>query len=92
MKISNEIGRCYGSRGGKVDIGAGSMDYTTRVSVVGTPRARMGRTVEPVARVTVPVKVSGPLDRLAWNIDWNVAAQEALKSQVTQKLTPQIQA
>jgi AsmA protein len=78
--------------GGKVDIGAGSMDYTTRVSVVGTLKGQDGRTVDQLRGVTVPVKVSGPLDRLAWNIDWNVAAQEALKSQVTQKLTPQIQA
>jgi hypothetical protein len=40
----------------------------------------------------VPVKLSGPFDRLAWNIDWNVAAQEAIKSQVVQKLLPQTQA
>jgi AsmA protein len=62
------------------------------VSVVGTLKGQDGRTVDQLRGVTVPVKVSGPLDRLAWNIDWNVAAQEALKSQVTQKLTPQIQA
>jgi len=69
--------------GGKVDIGAGSMDYTTRVSVVGTLKGQDGRTVDQLRGVTVPVKVSGH------STDWpgistgTVAAQEALKSQVT---------
>lgn len=77
--------------GGKVDVGAGSLDYTTRVSVVGTLKGQDGRAVDQLRGVTVPVKLSGPFDRLAWNIDWNVAAQEAIKAQVVQKLLPQTQ-
>jgi AsmA protein len=77
---------------GKVDVGAGNLDYTTRVSVVGTMKGQDGRTVDQLRGVTVPVKLSGPFDRLAWNIDWSVAAEEALKSQVAQKLAPQVQA
>jgi AsmA protein len=80
------------SGGGKIDVGASSIDYTTRVSVVGTMKGQDGRNVDQLRGVTVPVKLSGPFDKLAWNIDWNVAAQEALKSQVAQKLAPQVQA
>jgi AsmA protein len=76
---------------GKIDVGASSMDYTTRVSVVGTLKGQDGRTVDQLHGATVPVKLSGPLDRLAWSIDWSVAAQEALTSQVAQKLAPQVQ-
>jgi len=77
---------------GKIDVGAGSLDYTTKVSVVGTLKGQDGRTVEQLRGVTVPVKLSGPFDRLAWNIDWNVAAQDALKSKVTEKIAPPLQA
>jgi AsmA protein len=76
---------------GKIDVGAGTMDYTARVSVVGTLKGQDGRNIDQLRGVTVPVKASGPLDRLAWNIDWNVAAQEALKSQVAEKLAPKLQ-
>jgi AsmA protein len=72
--------------GGKIDIGGGTLDYTTRVSVVGTLKGQDGRSVDQLRGATVPVKLSGPFDRLAWSIDWNVAAEEALKAQVTQKL------
>lgn len=78
--------------GGRIDVGTSSLDYTTRVSVVGTLKGQDGRNVEQLRGVTVPVKLSGPFDRLAWNIDWNVAAQEALKSQVVQKLAPKVEA
>jgi len=78
--------------GGKVDIGAGALDYTTRVSVVGTLKGQDGRSVDQLRGATVPVKLSGPFDRLAWSIDWNVAAEEALKAQVVQKLAPKTEA
>jgi AsmA protein len=77
---------------GKIDVGNGTLDYTTKVSVVGTLKGQDGRNVEQLRGVTVPVKLSGPFDRLAWNIDWSFAAQDALKSRVAEKITPQLQA
>jgi len=39
--------------------------------------------------VTVPVRVSGPLDALAWTIDWNAVAQEMLQqAQAAQRPAP----
>ncbi len=77
---------------GRVDVGNGSIDYTTKVAVVGTLKGQDGRAVDQLRGVTVPVKLTGPFDKLAWNIDWGVAAQEALKSQVAGKIAPQVQA
>jgi AsmA protein len=76
---------------GTVDVGADTVEYTARVSVVGTLKGQDGRTVDQLRGVTVPVKLEGPFDKLAWNIDWGVAAQEALKSQVAQKLAPKVE-
>ena len=77
---------------GKVDLGASGLDYTTRVSVVGTLKGQDGRSVDQLKGVTVPVKLEGPFDKLAWSIDWSSAAQDALKSQLAQKVAPQVQA
>jgi len=80
---------------GQVDVGAGTIDYTTRVSVVGTLTGQDGRAVEQLRGVTVPVKLSGPFEKMAWNIDWRTAAQEAVKSQVASEvrksITPQLE-
>lgn len=77
---------------GRIDVGAGTIDYTTRVSVVGTLKGQDGRNVDQLRGVTVPVKLSGPFETITWNIDWGDAAREALKSQAAQKLAPQLQA
>jgi AsmA protein len=77
---------------GRVDVGNGTLEYTTTVSVVGTLKGQDGRNIDQLRGVTVPVKLTGPFDRLAWNLDWGVAAQDALKSKVAEKITPQLQA
>ncbi len=67
---------------GQVDVGAGAIDYTTRVSVVGTLTGQDGRALAQLRGVTLPVKVSGPFEKMAWNIDWRAAAQDAVQSKL----------
>jgi len=90
LELKSPLLRIGGS--GKVDIAAGTLDYATGASVVGTLKGRNGRPVDQMRGITVPVRISGPLDRLAWTIDWNVAAQEALRLQAAQKASQQAQA
>lgn len=71
---------------GQVDIPAGTLDYTVRASVVGTLKGQDGREVNELRGVTVPVKLSGPFDKISYTIDWGAAAQEALKSRATEQL------
>jgi AsmA protein len=71
---------------GRVDIGAGSIDYTTRVSVVGTLKGQDGREVNDLRGVTIPVRLSGPFTQMSWAIDWKGLAQEALKAKATEQL------
>jgi AsmA protein len=72
--------------GGKIDIGAGRIDYVARVSIVGTLKGQDGRNLDQLRGVTVPVRLSGPFDQLAYGIDYSSVATEALKSRLADKL------
>ncbi len=80
---------------GKVDLGAGTLDYTAKVAVVGTLKGQDGRDVSELRGVTIPVRLYGPFEKLAYTIDWGSVAQEALKAKATeqlkQKVAPQLQ-
>jgi AsmA protein len=80
---------------GRVDIGGGSIDYTALVSVVGSLRGQDGRDISELRGVTIPVRLSGPFEKLTYNIDWAGVAKEALKAKATEelkkKVTPKIE-
>jgi AsmA protein len=81
---------------GRADIGAGTLDYTARVSVVGTLKGQDGRDLTALRGVTVPVRLQGPFDKPTYGIDWSGVAEQALKSkaaeQLKEKVAPQIKA
>ncbi|MFZ5538540.1 MAG: AsmA family protein [Pseudomonadota bacterium] len=80
---------------GKVDLGAGTLDYTAKVAVVGTLKGQDGRELTELRGVTIPVRLYGPFEKLSYAIDWGSVAQEALKAkaaeQLKQKVAPQLQ-
>ncbi|MFN3566819.1 MAG: AsmA-like C-terminal region-containing protein, partial [Burkholderiaceae bacterium] len=80
---------------GKVDLGAGTLDYTAKVAVVGTLKGQDGRELSELRGVTIPVRLYGPFEKLSYAIDWGGVAQEALKAkaaeQLKQKVAPQLQ-
>ena len=79
---------------GQVDVPAGTLDYTVKASVVGTLKGQDGRDINELRGVTVPVKLSGPFEKISYSVDWSAAAQDALKSraseQVKEKLQPKV--
>lgn len=78
---------------GRVDLAAGTLDYTLRASVVGTLKGQDGRELPELRGVTVPVKLSGPFERIGYSVAWGEVARDALKSRVAgqlkEKLAPQ---
>jgi AsmA protein len=56
---------------GNIDIGNSTIDYTAKATLVATSKGQGGRTVNDVAGVTVPVKLSGALDSPTWNVDYS---------------------
>jgi AsmA protein len=75
---------------GQVDIAAATLDYTVRASVVGTLKGQDGRDINELRGVTVPVKLSGPFDRMRYTIDWSAAAKDALKSKAAEQLKERV--
>ncbi len=75
---------------GRIDIGAGNIDYTAQVSVVGTLRGQDGRDISELKGLTIPVRLSGPFEQLSYNIDWAGVAKEALKAKATEELKKKV--
>ena len=71
---------------GRADIPASRLDYTVRASVVGTSTGQGGRELAELNGVTIPVRLTGPFDSLDWQIDWETAGKEALKSRATSEI------
>ena len=71
---------------GRADIGASRLDYTVRASVVATSSGQGGKELADLNGVTIPVRLAGPFDNLGWEIDWQTAGKEALKSRATSEL------
>ncbi|MET0509056.1 MAG: AsmA family protein, partial [Burkholderiaceae bacterium] len=71
---------------GSADLVASRLDYTVRASVVGTSGGQGGKDLENLRGVTIPVRLTGPLDGPSWQIDWASAGREALKSRAAAEL------
>ncbi|MDO5058017.1 MAG: AsmA family protein [Lautropia sp.] len=74
---------------GSVDIGRSVLDYTVKASVVGTSSGQGGRDLTELRGVTIPVRLTGAFDALAWQIDWAAVGKEALKSKAGAELQSQ---
>ncbi len=78
---------------GKIDLVASQLDYTARVSVVNSTEGQGGRELGDLHGLTVPVRVTGPLEAPAYKVDWGSTARSAVttkvQEQIKEKLTPQ---
>ena len=70
---------------GDIDIGNSSINYTVKASVVASSKGQGGKDLEQLAGLTVPVKLSGPLDSMKYQVDYGAAAGELAKSKVGEK-------
>ena len=79
------------SGSGEVDIGAGSIDYLAKVSVVSSSAGQGGREAADLRGLTVPVKISGPLDAPRYRVDLKATAGDAVKRKAEDKLKERVQ-
>jgi AsmA protein len=71
---------------GDIDIGAGTIDYTVKASVVATTTGQGGKDLARVAGVTVPVHLTGPLESLKYSVDVGALASGVAKDALTREL------
>jgi AsmA protein len=76
---------------GAIDIGKSTIDYVAKASVVATAQGQGGRDLEQLAGITVPVRLSGPLDDMKYQVDYRAVAGELAKSRVGGKVKESIE-
>ena len=76
---------------GDVDIGAGSIDYLIKASVVASSGGQGGKDLAELRGVTVPVKVSGALDAPRFRADLRSTVRDAVKQRAEEKLKERVQ-
>ncbi|HSC94822.1 MAG TPA: AsmA family protein [Burkholderiales bacterium] len=71
---------------GEINIGADSLNYLIKASIVGTSKGQGGRELEDLRGVTIPVRVSGPLAAPSYKLDFGRAATDTAKQRLTDEL------
>ncbi len=73
------------SGAGDIDIGGGRMNYVTRASVVATSTGQGGQGLDQLKGLTVPVRVSGPFENLAYTIEFGSLVEDVAKARIEEK-------
>ncbi|THF55617.1 AsmA family protein [Pseudothauera rhizosphaerae] len=71
---------------GLVDIGANRIDYTLRATVVPTAEGQGGAGLDKLAGLTVPVRITGPLEGPSPQVQWSAVAGQAARSAIAERL------
>ena len=71
---------------GAIDLGRSRIDYPARATVTATSKGQEGADLALLNGLTIPVKLSGPLDAVDWQVQWSAVAAGALGNQVKDKL------
>ncbi|MCM5680827.1 AsmA family protein [Schlegelella sp. S2-27] len=79
---------------GAIDIGRSRIDYTARAVVAGTSKGQGGAELAALRGLTVPVRLTGPLDAIDWRVQWSAvavgAAENTLKNKLADKLKKEL--
>jgi len=76
---------------GEINIGADTLNYLIRASVVGTSKGQDGRGAEDLRGVTVPVRVSGPLAAPSYKLDFGSVVTDTAKQKLEQRVSDELQ-
>lgn len=83
LALKSPLLRVGGS--GDIDLGASRLDYTVRATIVDTLKGQGGAELEALRGRTVPVKLYGPFDAIAWRIDFGAMVKEAAQAKIDEK-------
>ena len=67
---------------GDIDVGKSTINYLAKAAVVASSKGQGGRERDDLAGLTVPVKLTGPLDAMKYEVDYRGVAKELAKSKV----------
>jgi len=73
------------SGAGNIDIGGDRMDYLAKASVVKDASGQGGQDLAHLKGLTVPVRISGPFEKLSYTLELGGLVAEAAKARVEEK-------
>ncbi|MDP2133405.1 MAG: AsmA family protein [Sulfuritalea sp.] len=73
------------SGAGDIDIGGGQMNYVAKASVVASSSGQGGQGLEQLKGLTVPVRVTGPFDKLSYKLELGSLVADVAKAKVEEK-------
>lgn len=88
LNLKSPLLRVRGS--GTVDIGAGSVDYVLRTTIVGTLAGQGGGDLASLRGVTIPVRITGTFDQLSYRPDLSGALADAAKQKLRSRIEEQL--
>lgn len=68
LKAASPFQRLGGA--GNLDIGNNTIDYLAKATLAATTKGQGGRDAKDLTGITIPVKLTGALDKPDWNIDY----------------------
>ena len=76
---------------GQVNLRNSSLDYTARATIVNTSAGQDGADLSQLKDLTIPVRISGPFDKLGYQLQFAQIGSEALKNAFKAKTAPVIE-
>ena len=76
---------------GEINIGADTIDYLVKASVVGTSKGQGGRDVDDLRGITVPVRVAGPLKAPSYKLDFGAMITDTARQKVEDAVKSRLQ-
>ena len=73
---------------GKVNLRENNLDYTAKVMVVNTATGQDGTDLSQLKDISIPVRLSGPFDKLGYQILYAQIGSDALKAAFKAKAAP----
>ncbi len=84
LDVKSPLFRISGN--GNIDIGNSTIDYTTKATVVASTKGQGGEDLGQLSGLTVPVRLVGPFDALAYKVDYAAVATNLAKSKAGEKI------
>lgn len=70
---------------GDIDLGASRLDYTVKATVVASLEGQGGAELQALRGQTIPVRLYGPFNAIAWRIDFGAMVKEAAQAKIDEK-------
>jgi len=88
LSIKAPLFRVQGN--GTVDISAGQLNYLARVAIVDTADGQGGAELKALRGITVPIRLSGPINRPSYRVDISALAAELAKIKLNDDVADKI--